>query len=393
MSPEKPAVLMVTGAYAPEMSGAGLQCRALVRALREAVSFTVLTTTTDPALPIDDRQDDVPVCRVFVGTMPVWSKAVAAVHMTMAVWRLRNRFSILHLHGFSQKSMLLVVLGLLLRKRLAIKLTSVGHDDPASMRARGRLVYWCYSRAHMLFGVSPRFEQLFASSGLPAERFRLIPNGVDVTRFRPAAREEKRALRAELGLPASGALILFVGFFSREKCPDVLFDAWASLAADADTSSVLLFVGASRSQYYEVDPTLAADIRRRASDLGLESRLCFVELTTEIERYQRAADIFVLSSVREGLPNALLEAMACATACIATRLEGVTDWLIADSEDGLLVPPRDVAALGGALQHLLSDPARAAAMGQRARARMERDFALTTTAQRYLTAYRELTAS
>jgi glycosyltransferase involved in cell wall biosynthesis len=384
---------MVTGAYAPEMSGAGLQCRALVQALRQAVSFTVLTTTTDSALPINDRQDDVQVFRVFVGTTPVWSKVVAALHMTVAVWRLRNRFSILHLHGFSQKSMLLVALGLLLRKRLAIKLTSVGHDDPASMRARGRLAYWCYSRAHMLFGVSPRFEQLFAASGLPAARFRLIPNGVDVTRFRPATREDKRALRTELGLPEAGALILFVGFFSREKCPDVLFDAWSSLATNADNSSVLLFIGATRSQYYEVDPTLVVDIRRRASDLGLESRLCFVESTTEIERYQRAADIFVLSSVREGLPNALLEAMACATACIATRLEGVTDRLIADHDDGLLVPPRDVGALAIAVQHLLSEPARARVMGQRARARITQDFALSTTAQRYLTAYRELLAS
>jgi glycosyltransferase involved in cell wall biosynthesis len=393
MRPEKPDVLMVTGAYFPELSGAGLQCRELVRALGGAVACTILTTTTDRTLPAQGQQDGVPVFRVFVGSTPVWSKVVAAVHMTWVVWRLRIHFSILHLHGFSQKSMLLVVLGLLMRKRIAIKLTSVGHDDPASMRARGRLAYWCYSRAHMLFGVSPRFEQLFAASGLPAARFRLIPNGVDVTRFRPAAREEKRALRAELGLPAPGALILFVGFFSREKSPDVLFDAWSSLATDADNSSVLLFVGATRSQYYEVDPTLAVDIRRRASDLGLESRLCFVESTTEIERYQRAADIFVLSSVREGLPNALLEAMACATACIATRLEGVTDRLIVDSEEGLLVPPRDVSALGAALQHLLSETARARVMGQRARARIEQDFALTTTAQRYLVAYRELMAT
>lgn len=391
--PDNPDVLMVTGAYFPELSGAGLQCRELVRALDGAVTCTILTTTTDRTMPAQDRQDGVPVFRVFVGTTPVWSKLVAALHMTVAVWRLRNRFTILHLHGFSQKSMLLVVLGLLMRKRIAIKLTSVGHDDPLSMRTRGQLAYWCYSRAHMLFGVSPRFEQLFLSSGLPAERFRLIPNGVDLTRFRPATREEKRALRTELGLPASGALILFVGFFSREKCPDALFEAWSSLATDAGRASVLLLIGATRSQYYEVDPTLAVDIRRRASDLGLESRMCFVESTTEIERYQRAADIFVLPSVREGLPNALLEAMACGTACIATRLKGVTDRLITDPDDGLLVPPRDVAALGVALHQLLSEPARAEAMGQRARARIEQDFALTTTAQRYLAAYRELLAS
>jgi glycosyltransferase involved in cell wall biosynthesis len=384
---------MVTGAYFPELSGAGLQCRELVRALGGAARCTILTTTTDPARTTHDTQDGVPVFRVFVGTTPVWSKTVAALQMTLVVWHLRHRFSILHLHGFSQKSMLLVALAVLLRKRLAIKMTSVGHDDPVSMRARGRLAYWCYSRAHMWFGVSPRFEQLFLSSGLPLERFRLIPNGVDVARFRPATRDEKRALRIELGLPASGPLILFVGFFSREKCPDVLFDAWSSLATDVDRSSVLLLIGATRSQYYEVDPTLAAQIRQRVSDLGLESRVCFVESTTTIERYQRAADIFVLPSVREGLPNALLEAMACGTACIATRLDGVTDRLIADADDGVLVPPRDVGALAVAMQRLWSEPARGEVMGRRARARIERDFAVTTTAQRYLTAYRELLAS
>lgn len=393
MPREVPDVLMVTGAYFPELSGAGLQCRELVRALGGAARCTILTTTTDPAKTAQDTQDGVPVFRVFVGTTPVWSKTVAALQMTLVVWHLRHRFSILHLHGFSQKSMLLVALALLLRKRLAIKMTSVGHDDPVSMRARGRLAYWCYSRAHVWFGVSPRFEQLFLSSGLPLERFRLIPNGVDVARFRPATRDEKRELRIESGLPASGTLILFVGFFSREKCPDVLFDAWSSLATDADRSSVLLLIGATRSQYYEVDPTLAEEIRRRVSDLGLESRVCFVESTTTIERYQRAADIFVLPSVREGLPNALLEAMACGTACIATRLEGVTDRLIADPDDGLLVPPRDVGALAVAMQHLLSEPARGEAMGRRARARIEQDFAVTTTAQRYLSAYRELVAS
>jgi glycosyltransferase involved in cell wall biosynthesis len=384
---------MVTGAYVPELSGAGLQCRELVRALHEAVSFTILTTTTDPSLPVDDRQDEVPVFRVYVGATPLWSKAVAAVRLTHVVWRLRARFSILHLHGFSQKSILLVVLGLMMGKRIGIKLTSVGHDDPVAMRARGRVAYWCYSRAQVLFGVSPRFQALFEASGLPRDRFRLIPNGVDVERFTPASPETRRALRAEHGLPVEGPLVLFVGFFSREKCPDVLFEAWAQLAITGNDTSTLMFIGRTRSSYYEVDPRLAEEIRTKASQLGLESRLRFVESTRQIEQYHRAADIFVLPSVREGLPNALLEAMACGVACIATRLEGVTDRLITDGESGILVPPRDVAALTDALRRLMDEPERARALGMRARHRIEQDFALTETARQYLAVYQELLAS
>lgn len=388
----KPGVLMVTGAYFPELSGAGLQCRALVRELHDAVSFNVLTTTTDAALPAADERDGVAVHRVFVNPGSVWSKVAAAWRTARFLLRARARYSILHLHGFSQKSMLVVIVGLLLGKRIAVKLTSVGHDDPQAIRARGRLAYWCYTRARLFFGVSPRLRALYAASGLPPERFRLIPNGVDLERFRPASLEERRALRAELGLPVASTLVLFVGFFSREKCPDLLFDAWSRVAAGADAASVLVFVGATRSRYYEVDERLAAGIRDGAARLGLESRVCFVEETREIEKYHRAADIFVLPSVREGLPNALLEAMACGAGCIATRLDGVTDTLIAHDDSGILVPARDREAFEAALARLLSQPDLAQAMGARARQRVERDFSLTRTAGEYLAAYRELLA-
>ena len=130
---------MVTGAYHPELSGAGLQCRALVRQLHDDVDYTVLRTSTDASLPANDSRDGVPVYRVHVDPGSAWSKLMAALRMTRVVLGGRRRFSMLHLHGFSQKSILLVLLGLVLGKRIGIKLTSVGHDDPVSMKARGRL--------------------------------------------------------------------------------------------------------------------------------------------------------------------------------------------------------------------------------------------------------------
>jgi glycosyltransferase involved in cell wall biosynthesis len=313
--------------------------------------------------------------------------------MAAVLVRERRRFSILHLHGFSQKSIVLVLFGLLTRKRVAVKLTSVGHDDPASMRDRGGMAFWCYSRAHVFFGVSPRFRSIYESSGLPRDRFRLIPNGVDLARFSPASPADRRALRARLGIAADAPMLLFVGFFSREKCPDILFEAWTRMAAAGDRTSVLVFVGGNRSGYYEVDPSLADEIRVRAGQLNLEGRLRFVDSTLEIETYYRAADIFVMPSVREGLPNALLEAMACGLACVATRLDGVTDTILDDGASGILVPPRDVPALTTALVALVHDPARTRDMGARAREHVARTYSAATTAQQYLAAYRDMQAS
>lgn len=381
---------MVTGAYCPELSGAGLQCRALIGKLSDRVDFTVLTTTADRSLPVDDVQDGVAVHRVFVDPASWRSKAVGALRLTRSFLRTRRRFSIVHLHGFSEKSILLVWLALATRKKIAIKMTSVGDDDPVSLGRRGWLPYRAYRKADLFLAVSPRFLELYSAAGLPADRFRLIPNGVDLDRFYPPSEGERQQLRFELSIPGGTPVVLFVGFFSREKRPDLLFEAWADVAQSSAPHSVLVFVGATRSSYYEVDETLADRIRRRAEELGLGARVHFVESTKDIERFHRAADVFVLPSVREGLPNALLEAMASGAACIATKIAGVTDRIIEDGRDGLLVPSDDGEALEGALERLLNDASWRARLGCEARRTIEARYSLDHAAREYLDAYQRL---
>lgn len=381
---------MVTGAYYPEVSGAGLQCRELIRMLRDRVRVTVLTTSADPLLPAVGEVDGVPVYRVVVDLGRLRTKLGAAICLTSTFIRLRGQFDIVHLHGFPQKSLLLVLLAKLFRKKLVLKLTSVGHDDPLSIRTRGRLAFWCYSRADLFLGVSPRLQQLYHFSGLPRGKFWLIPNGVDLGRFRPGDQRERQALRRELGLPEELPLVLFVGFFSHEKRPNVLFEAWTRMLSGDLPSAGLVFVGATRSRYYEVDPGLAQNIRSEAQHLGVEKQVVFVEMTHEIEKYYRAADIFVLPSSREGFPNALLEAMATGLPCVASSLQGVTDVVIDHGVNGLLVPPGDVAALEGALRLVLEDPTRAQELGRKARETVEERYSITQTTSSVLEAYERL---
>ncbi len=153
---------------------------------------------------------------------------------------------------------------------------------------------------------------------------------------------------------------------------------------------MLVFVGATRSRYYEIDGQLVADLHRRASALGVNARIQYVERTDEIELFYRAVDIFVLPSVREGLPNALLEAMASGAACVATRLPGVTEGLIHHGRNGLLVPADERGALEMALRELAADPDQRVRLGAEARRTIESQYGIERVAVRYLEAYEEL---
>jgi len=113
----------------------------------------------------------------------------------------------------------------------------------------------------------------------------------------------------------------------------------------------------------------------------------FAEPTNEVERYFRAADVFVLPSAREAHPLALLEAMACGLPSIATRLPGATDAIIKDGVDGRLVPVDDEEALADALSGLLADRGVAGAMGVRARETVLDRYDISKTAEKWLAAY------
>jgi len=108
-----------------------------------------------------------------------------------------------------------------------------------------------------------------------------------------------------------------------------------------------------------------------------------------VEELLRGADLFVLPSRREGLPMAILEAMASGVPIVATRVGGVPE-IIEDGEDGVLVPPEDPGALAAALGGLLDHPDRRAAMGIAARRKAEREFSLADAVDRYSEIYREI---
>jgi glycosyltransferase involved in cell wall biosynthesis len=130
-------------------------------------------------------------------------------------------------------------------------------------------------------------------------------------------------------------------------------------------------------------------MRREAAALGKADDVMWIEPTNDVDRYFRAADVFVLPSVREAHPLALLEAMACGLPSIATRLPA-TETLIDDRVNGRLFAPDDAVALADALREVLSDEPAARQLGARARETVTARYDVRRTADDWLSAYDEV---
>jgi glycosyltransferase involved in cell wall biosynthesis len=381
-------VLLVTGAYHPQISSSGSQCRAVARILRDQIEFSVLTTATEPAVPLTEVIDDVPVYRVMVDANRPGS--AAGLSQLLRQYRRASRHAdVIHAHGVSKKNVVVSALARISGTPLILTLHTSGQDEPDVIRQRGRLAWWAFRQATRVVSVSPRLAGKYRAAGLPADRLVQIPNGIDLERFRPASRWEQSQLKSALGLPADQPAVLFVGFFSRDKRPDILFDAWRQVPG----RSTLVFVGATRSSYREVDAGLADEIRQRAAAAGVADRLRFVESTHEIERYYRAADLYVLSSRREAMPMALLESMATGLPAIATRLAGVTDTIVDHGRNGWLVDEQDTASLTQAIVRVFNDPGLAATVGAAARQTIVERYSLPRVAEQWAELYRTVCPS
>ena len=216
------------------------------------------------------------------------------------------------------------------------------------MKAQGRLAWWAFRSASFTLSVSPALTAASVAAGLPAGRFRDVPNGVDPVRFAPPSPGERAALRQELGLPADGPIVLFVGIFSRDKQPQVLFEAWLKLQTERRTG---LDAGVRRRDQSRGSsrPTrsLAAGIRDAAGPLRLRRPLAVGAADAAVSRTTSAPP--TCSSCRRrarACRSSLLEAMACGLPCVASRLPGSTDVMIDSGRNGQLVPSGDAGGPG-----------------------------------------------
>jgi glycosyltransferase involved in cell wall biosynthesis len=214
---------------------------------------------------------------------------------------------------------------------------------------------WSHWRADRVIVNSEAARREELEAGFPPERLDYIPNGIRLA----AARTPERAA---LGLP-EGPLVLSVGQLEAVKGQRYLIDAWATVRAAVPDATLLLLGNGS----------LRAELEEWTRREGVATSVRFLGFREPALPYLLACDLLVQSSVSEGMPNAVLEAMAARRPVVATRVGGLPE-VVSDGETGVLIPPADPQALARAIVGLLADPERRAVMGEAAWRRVRDHF-------------------
>jgi glycosyltransferase involved in cell wall biosynthesis len=199
---------------------------------------------------------------------------------------------------------------------------------------------WSLPRAHRVVTVSLPFARQLQSFGVRPEGITVIHNAIESgwgSRRQPE-------LKATMGIAADSPVALIVGRLSGEKDHLSLLDAVAKLRAGGQDLN-LIIVG---------DGPERARIEQRIAVLGLKGKVHLAGQVSNTEPYYGIADVAVLSSLTEGSPNALLEAMAAGVPSVATAVGGIPE-IVTDEESALLVAPSNSAALAAAMGRVLSD--------------------------------------
>jgi glycosyltransferase involved in cell wall biosynthesis len=221
------------------------------------------------------------------------------------------------------------------------------------------------------------------SFGIDQRRIARIPMGVNTNRFRPVASPQARTeLRQSLGLLDCPTL-LFVGAIIRRKRPHLLVQSLADVRRQGHECQLVLVGPSSEPEYHD-------EIKQLINDLGIQEYVRHVNFTEQVELYHQAADLFALPSRIEGMPAAMVEAMACGLACLGTAISGISD-LIESGTNGFLVEPT-VESISEAWANYLKHPPLMAEHGAKSRERVMVSYDATSVLNAYLKLFRCVTS-
>jgi glycosyltransferase involved in cell wall biosynthesis len=227
---------------------------------------------------------------------------------------------------------------------------------------------------HGIAVVSAVLREEVCRAGIPSFRVRFIRNGISTA----APTADRAGLRQALGIPALASVIGTVGRLSPEKGHACFLQAASEIVRQyPDTRFLLVGDGPER-----------AALERLAGEAGIAGATIFAGIRDDVPALLAAMDIFVLPSLIEGMPMALLEAMAARKPVVATRV-GAVPQVIDDGKNGVLVAPGDAAALAAGIKRVLRDAAAAQGWAEAAYRTVEQEYSAAVMAEHYAALYRE----
>ncbi len=421
-----PRVYICIDTFHPYVGGAEKQALAQGQSLhKRGYEVTIVTFRYERTWARREVIEGIPVIRVggiLLGdrkrlprTIQKVSYLLAILVMGWVLWHYRQHYDILHVYQLSLLALTTALVCRLTGKPIVIAVRSAGSGNATKSGVKAlamgeslvaptllrqvdgqsvvdtdleglerfgkpiarftcSLLYHIHAQVVIL---SSRMKSHLAAHGFQRLDTQLIPNGVNITRFQPVP----------VGTPVDerAQVVVCVSQLRFEKGIDILLQAWQLVQKQLPQPprAKLIIVG---------NGPMLTQLEAMAKALGIENSVEFTGLQSDVPAQLHRGGLSVLPSRWEGMPNAILEAMACSLPCVATRVSGSED-IIQHGVNGLLVEPEDYQAIAKALLTLLRDPGLTRKYGHAARATIEKRYSLEHIVDQYIELYQRITVN
>ena len=292
-----------------------------------------------------------------------------------------RKIALIHAHGYKSN-----LLGAIAARMNRIPMVTTNHLYPMmplndrKLQLYGQFDVRITARfVDMIVAVSEDIRGRIIGQGVDEKKVMVIENGIDVAAFAYAPGTDIRELRQSLGIPDGAFVVGSLARLTPQKGQRYLLEA-AARVLSAGVPAHVIVAG---------DGPLRQELTQYAEELGIAGSVSFLGFRRDTLALLRAMDVFVLSSIDEGLPMAMLEAMAARVPVVTTRV-GDVPKAIADRHSGMLVEPRDSAALADALLYLAGNDKERARFAANAHDTVVRDYSQESMCDKYLAVYRRL---
>ena len=306
--------------------------------------------------------------------------------------RFRRKYDLVHVHGLSICHILIVIPLKFLGKKTLAKFTTFRRDDLFSIRRTrfiGPLLLSILSHFDGIVSISSQFTETYMKFRRFLRHTKLfeVPNGVDITEFRPVSPNEKLLLREQLDLPIQKKIVSYVGWISENKGVHLLIKSWQSVVAKR-RDVLLLLIGPTKDKRF----SKMIHSMIKLGDLEENISLTGFVNGSRVRKFLQASDIFIFLSKEEGHPNVLLEAASCGLPCIVTDAPWARDTLKNEAE-GYLVDRDNSEQLRDSMMKLIKSRSLRLWLGGNARKKMIERFSFGTIAKKYIGVYTQILRS
>lgn len=291
------------------------------------------------------------------------------LHCLFFLWPKRKEFDIIHTHTMEWPAIVAARLGKALKKKVIIKDSTMSGFRSLRRYPSGSKLQRIIINHSYFVAMTAVIEKNLLKEGVPGYKIIRIPNGIEISDPKKENTRSNKAIN-----------VLFVGNLYQQpaKGIDLLLKAWVSVNKKFPNAKLFIVGEGATSDYFQF-----------TKQLGIEHSVQFEGKQFDLGRYYASASLFVLPSRREGMSNALMEAMLWGLPCIATNISGNND-LIEHDKNGWLVPVADIPSLTNAICHLLSQPHKAHEMGLEARITIKDRVDIDIIADKYIALYKQI---